>query len=257
MFTRHLPQEKSTLKVVPVIDILDGVAVHAVKGRRNDYKPLKSLLSKSADPMEVATAFQKLGFTEVYVADLNAIMGNHDNFSVLKRVAEATRLQLMVDAGVNDIKTAKGLIQHGASKVIIGTETLTSIGFIEEAIRTLGPQRVIVSLDMKNEQLLSKLNPCEFSDPIDVLLKLQRMGLTQATLLDLARVGSREGVDVTFLKKVLECVDLEVFVGGGVRDIDDLVQLKDLGVFGALIATALHSGKIKMEDLKRAGLRLP
>ncbi len=58
------------------------------------------------------------------------------------------------------------------------------------------------------------------------------------------------------MKKVLEAVNLEVFVGGGVRDIGDLVKLKELGVSGVLLATALHSGKIKMEDLRRAELSL-
>jgi len=244
------------VKVIPVIDILNGVAVHAVKGNRKEYKPLKSVLSESADSQDVAKAFQKLGFAEVYLADLNAIMGNDDNFSVVKRIAKATGLQLMIDAGVNEIAKAKRLIQLGASKIVVGTETLTSIGFVEEAIRTLGPQRVVVSLDMKNGQLLSKLNPCELSDPIDVLLKLQRIGLTQAILLDLARVGSREGVAMAFLKKVLECVSLQVFVGGGVRDIDDLIKLNKLGVSGALVATALHSGKIKVKALRRDGLKL-
>jgi phosphoribosylformimino-5-aminoimidazole carboxamide ribotide isomerase len=244
------------VEVVPVIDILDGVAVHAVKGRRKDYKPLKSVLSQSADPLDVAVAFQKLGFNELYVADLNAITGNYDNFSVVKLIAEATGLQLMVDAGVSDIRTAKEMLHHGASKVIVGTETLTSIGFVEEAIRSLGPQRVIVSLDMKNGQLLSKLNPRAFSGPIVVLRMLQRMGLTQAILLDLARVGTEEGVDLALLKKVLGSVDLEVFVGGGVRDINDLLNLKELGVFGVLLATALHSGKINVADLRRAGLSL-
>lgn len=244
------------MKIVPVIDILDGVAVHAVKGRRKDYKPLKSVLSKSANPLDVATAFQKLGFKEIYVADLNAITGNYDNFSVLERIAQATELQLMVDAGVNDIKKAKELIQHGASKVIIGTETLTSIGFVEEAIHTLGPRRVILSLDLKSGHLLSKLDPPESFDPIAILGVFQRMGLSQAILLDLTRVGSQEGTDLALLKKVLKAVDLEVFVGGGVRDIFDVVQLKELGVFGVLLATALHSGRINVEDLKRAGLSL-
>ena len=244
------------MKIVPVLDILDGVAVHAVKGRRKDYKPLKSVLSKSADPLEVATAFQKLGFREIYVANLNAITGNCDNFSVVERVAQTTGLQLMVDAGVNNVKKAKELIQHGASKVIIGTETLTSIGFVEEAIHTLGPRRVILSLDLKSGHLLSKLDPRESFNPIDLLGVFQRMGLTQAILLDLARVGSQEGADVALLKKVLDAVDLEVFVGGGVRDICDMVQLKELGVFGVLLATALHSGRINVEDLRRAELSL-
>jgi phosphoribosylformimino-5-aminoimidazole carboxamide ribotide isomerase len=247
-------QGETYLKVVPVIDILDGLAVHAVKGVRSNYKPVKSVLTASADAVRVAIAFKKLGFKELYVADLNAIMGDHDNFSVIKRIAGATRLQLIVDAGVNDLKKASQVIRHGASKVIIGTETLNSINFIAEAIDTLGTKCVVTSLDMKNGQLLSKLDPSRFSNPIEVLRIFQRMGLTQAILLDLARVGSEEGVDVAFLKKILECVDVNVLVGGGIRDINDLLNLKELGVFGVLLATSLHSGKINVKDLRRACL---
>jgi phosphoribosylformimino-5-aminoimidazole carboxamide ribotide isomerase len=244
------------LEVVPVIDIHDGLAVHAVKGVRKNYKPIKSVLTASADPVKVATAFKRVGFKELYVADLNAITGNHDNFSVIKRIADATKLQLMIDAGVNDLKTARQVIQQVTSKIIIGTETLNSVSFIEEAINTLGAKCVVASLDMKIGQLLSKLDPGKFSNPIELLHIFQRMGLTQAILLDLARVGSEEGVDVTFLKKVLESVEIEIFVGGGIRDINDIVNLKELGVFGVLLATSLHSGKITMNDLGRACVSL-
>jgi uncharacterized protein related to proFAR isomerase len=79
------------LEVVPVIDILDGLAVHAVKGVRKNYKPIKSVLTASADPVKVATAFKGLGFKELYVADLNAITGNHDNFSVIKQIVDETK----------------------------------------------------------------------------------------------------------------------------------------------------------------------
>jgi len=244
------------LEVVPVIDILDGLAVHAVKGVRKNYKPIKSVITASADPVKVATAFKSLGFKELYVADLNAITGNHHNFSVIKRIAYATKLRLMVDAGVNDLKKARQVLQQGSSKIIVGTETLNSISFITEAINTLGAKCIVVSLDIKNGQLQSKLDPGKFSSAIEVLRLFQRMGLTQAILLDLARVGSEEGVDVAFLKKVLESVDIEIFVGGGIRDINDVVNLKELGFFGVLLATSLHSGKITMNDLGRACVSL-
>jgi phosphoribosylformimino-5-aminoimidazole carboxamide ribotide isomerase len=80
------------------------------------------------------------------------------------------------------------------------------------------------------------------------------MGVSGVIVLDLARVGSGEGVNVDFLKKVLEDISIDVYVGGGVRDIKDLVELKNLGVSGVLVATALHSGKISMDALKQAML---
>jgi phosphoribosylformimino-5-aminoimidazole carboxamide ribotide isomerase len=71
--------------------------------------------------------------------------------------------------------------------------------------------------------------------------------------LDLARVGSGEGVNLDFLKKVIADVGVDVYVGGGVRDITDLLELRNLGVSGALIATALHTGKITIAQLNQKG----
>jgi phosphoribosylformimino-5-aminoimidazole carboxamide ribotide isomerase len=243
------------LRIIPVLDILDGVAVHAVRGRRKEYKPLKSVICVSADPLDVAQAFHSMGFRELYVADLNAIMGNGKNLAVIERMAKKTRLRLMVDAGVADITGARAVLQH-AAKVVVGTETLTDIGFVGQAVRLLGPDRVVVSFDMKNGQLLSKLNFEGSPSPIEVIREFQNLGLTQIIVLDLAKVGSEEGVDLAFVRMVLENVNLQVLVGGGVRNMDDLVTLNGLGVFGVLVATALHSGEITVEKIQRAGLTL-
>jgi phosphoribosylformimino-5-aminoimidazole carboxamide ribotide isomerase len=79
------------------------------------------------------------------------------------------------------------------------------------------------------------------------------MGVSQVIVLDLARVGSGEGVNMDFMKKVLAEVPLSLYVGGGVRDIRDLLELRDAGISGALVATSLHSGKISIGQLKDNG----
>jgi len=124
--------EANALKVVPVIDILGGVAVHAIRGRRSEYQPLKSVLCTSTKPLDVALAFKKLGFRELYVADLDAIMIGRPNFSVLKQIAVNTGLSLMVDAGIADIEGAEKLLNNNVSKVIIGTETLPNMSFCRQ-----------------------------------------------------------------------------------------------------------------------------
>ena len=239
------------MKVIPVIDILNGVAVHAVRGKRKEYQPLQSILCKSAEPLEVAKAFRNLGFSELYVADLDAILGNQGNLHVLKRIPKETGLALMVDAGVTTLEQAEKLLQSGVSKVIVGTETLVSKSFVGEAVKRFGSDHIIVSLDMKSDLVLTK---AEFEGPqeaIVLLREFEKMGVSQVIVLDLARVGSGEGVNVDFLKDVLGLA-VDVYVGGGVRDIADLIELKRLGVAGVLLATALHSGKISIANLKQA-----
>lgn len=242
------------MKIIPVIDILNGVAVHAVRGRRKEYQPLKSILCNSADPLAVAFAFKSCGFKQLYIADLDAILGKGTNAPVLQKIAEKTGLELMVDAGIADLARAHEAFRSGVSKVVIGTETLPSLSFVKDAIECFGAERVVVSLDLVNGKVLSQSEHAKSMEPLALALKLQEMGVTQVIVLDLARVGSGEGVDFAFLREMLNSLRIQVFVGGGVRAIQDLATLKDMGVYGVLLATALHSGRISLEDLCRADL---
>jgi len=117
-------------------------------------------------------------------------------------------------------------------------------------LKALGSDRIVVSLDLKGEKLLVKLEFDGCINPLSLLREFKEMGVSNVIVLDLARVGSGEGINVDFLKNMLE-EKLDLYVGGGVRDIKDLLELKDLEVRGALIATALHSGNISMDDLKQ------
>lgn len=241
------------MKVIPVIDILNGQTVHAIRGKRAQYKPLQSILTQSTNPLDVAKTFKALGFSQLYVADLDAIIDCSSDFGILKQIVDETGLDLMVDAGVTSLQRADVLIQSGISKLIIGTETMQSKEFVTEALKAFGNSRVILSLDLKAGKVLVGPNYTGPTEPLQLLRELVAMGLSQVIVLDLARVGSGEGVDLEFLKQV-KAIGLNVFVGGGVRGIEDLVALKALGLSGALIATSLHTGKIDVADLQREGL---
>jgi phosphoribosylformimino-5-aminoimidazole carboxamide ribotide isomerase len=241
------------LKIIPVIDILNGTVVHAVKGQRHNYRPLESILFKSKEPLEVAKGFKALGFNELYVADLDAIIDCSTDFGFFKHIAEETGLSLMVDAGVTSIDRAQKLFESNVSKLIIGTETLQSKNFVAQAVEIFGSSRVVVSLDLRGDQILVKLGFDGCLSPVCLMQDFKEMGISQVIVLDLARVGSGEGVNTDFLKKVIADVGVDVYVGGGVRDINDLVDLRNLGVSGALIATALHTGKITHAQLKQEG----
>jgi phosphoribosylformimino-5-aminoimidazole carboxamide ribotide isomerase len=242
------------MKVIPVIDVLNGKVVHAVKGKRSEYQPLQSVLCESVEPLEVAKTFKTLDFSELYVADLDAIIDCSANFQALKRIVDETGLKLMVDAGVTAVERAQSLLENGVSKLVIGTETLQNKSFVGEAAIVFGSDRVIVSLDLKGDKVLARPGFDGSVDPILLLSEFKDVGVQQVIVLDLTRVGSGEGVNVDFLKKVLRNFNMDVYVGGGVRNIADLIELKSLGVSGVLVATALHSGKISVEELRRSGL---
>ncbi len=241
------------LKVIPVIDVLRGEVVHAVRGQRSQYMPLNSPLIKSAAPSVVAEKFRELGFSDLYVADLDAIIECSSSFETLEQIAQKSCLNLWVDAGVTSLERAQKLLGSGASKLIIGTETLQTKKFVQQAVQMFGSERVVVSLDLKGEKMLVKIGFDGCKSPLCLLKDFKRMGVSRVIVLDLLRVGSNEGVNVPFLKKIVDEVGLDVIAGGGVRDMADLVELKNIGVAGALVATALHIGKIDLDELKQEG----
>jgi phosphoribosylformimino-5-aminoimidazole carboxamide ribotide isomerase len=206
------------------------------------------------NPFEVAKTFKMLGFSELYLADLDAIAGKQVNFEVYRRIVSETGLELMVDAGVSDIEAAKKMLENQVSKIVIGTETLRSKSFVEQAVKLLGNDRVIVSLDLMDDKVLVKLGFDGCKNALCLLRDFRGMGVLGFIVLDLARVGSGEGVNMDFLKQAIASLSTGVYVGGGVRGVADLIELRDLGVSGVLVATALHNGKISITDLKQAKL---
>ena len=229
------------------------MVVHAVRGNRREYKPLKSALCSSSDPLAVASMFRKYGFDELYLADLTAIMGKAANLALYSLVVEKTGLKLMVDAGVADLGKAEEVLKARVSKVVIGTETLKSLDFVSDAVERFGKKRLVISLDMFGNKVLGKFPRGKISSPMALLRELERTGVEQVIILDLAKVGSGEGVDFRFLEDALASSKIKLFVGGGVRDMKDLIELKRMGVSGVLLATTLHSGMICLEDLKLFG----
>jgi phosphoribosylformimino-5-aminoimidazole carboxamide ribotide isomerase len=246
-------REATRLKIIPVIDIQNGIAVHAVKGNRSHYLPLKSNLSATPEPLDVALAFQKCGFKELYVADLDAILGKGNNNATLQGIAK-TGLNLMVDAGASDAKSVQRQVELGVSQVVIGTETLTNLQFVKRSVEQFGKQRIVVSLDLNAGKILSRTKAASSMSAQELAKELERQGVGTLIVLDLARVGSEQGPDFSLLKKLTGTLKVNLLVGGGARDLGDLKKLKEIGVYGVLMATALHSGKISLNQLREMGV---
>lgn len=241
------------MKIIPVLDILNGVAVQAIRGEREKYLPVRSVLCESASPLDMAMAFESFGFNELYLADLDAILGRYVNLTLYKQIKTKTSLNLMVDAGVTDLKKAREVLKSGVSRIIIGTETLDNLDFVKRAIRFFGEDQVIISLDLKEGKVISISEVIRSMDPTLLVKMLEEMGATRMIILDLARVGTGQGVNLRVVKKILQEAKVEVLTGGGISSIKDLEELRDVGVSGALIATALHTGKITAKELKSTG----
>jgi phosphoribosylformimino-5-aminoimidazole carboxamide ribotide isomerase len=156
------------MRVVGVIDLKDGTAVHAVRGERERYRPVRSVIAgDDGDPLSLARAFRaELGLDELYVADLDAITGASDNSPILGALAREVRV--MVDAGVREPERARALLELGAHRVVIGTETLTGPDELDRLLAELPDGAVVLSADLYDGRLLSphpRSQPCPRSTP--------------------------------------------------------------------------------------------
>jgi len=231
-------------KIIPVVDILNGVAVQAIAGRREDYQPVLSQLTDSIDPSVVLKQMCDTCESDTaYLADLDAILHRKLNRCVLAELA-AIPLDLMVDIGVRSCNDVQTLMDLGYSQVIIALESLPGPEIARDLLQTYDPQSLILSLDMKAGVPMSAWKPWVQLSALDLLHELSSFGFQRWILLDLSAVGTHSGVPTTNLCREwrLERPHDEIITGGGISNRDDLASLKQAGVNGALVATALHSG---------------
>lgn len=237
------------IRIIPVLDLKDGVAVHAVRGHREAYAPLTSVLADSPDPLALARAFiTRLGCRECYVADLDAIAGRGDHAPAIRALV-GLGLAVWLDAGISTAADAERALSWGVARVIVGTETLSDPGAlpaIVAATRAAAPAAgCLLSLDLHHGRLLGGSPAVERLDPVTLALEAWHAGIRAFIVLDLARVGSGQGIETRAAIRLREALPrAEIIVGGGVRDANDLRELAGRGFDGALVATALHAGAI-------------
>jgi len=230
-------------RIIFVLDIINGTTVHAVRGERSKYKPVTgSRVCDSSSPLDIISA---LSPREVYIADLDRLQHLGDNFELIKEISGKTRT--MADTGAENMKDVEKCANI-ADTVILGTET-ASLDLIENAAIPF-PGRINVSIDMKNGKVLARDMNLEIV-PVELVRKLNDHDIRDIIILDLARVGTGAGIDVDFLKDIARASSHDVLVGGGIKDMDDIKALERIGVSGALVATAVHSGKIPADLIRK------
>ena len=233
--------------------------VRGVAGRREEYRPIQSQIATDARPLTVARALaEQFGFDSVYVADLDAIMHGRPDVRAWSEIAGAG-LKLWLDAGIGCSDFAWRIVDQIALaeidvQLVVGLESLDS----EEDFFSIGEMYgyvpPIFSLDLRDGKPLVK-NPAWASlTPLEIALLARSMGAREMIVLDLADVGVGGGTRTLDLcRQITAATETQTLIaGGGVRGIDDLKALADAGCQGALVASALHDGRLTRADIERA-----
>lgn len=239
--------------MIPVLDLRAGRALLARGGQRDTYAPVRSLLvagraGEGGDPIALARAYRDtLDCDEWYVGDLDALAGGAVQRALLGALA-ALRGRLLVDAAVTTPDRARDLVADGAARVVVGLETLPSFDALALVARAIGSTRVVFSLDLRDGAPLAEA-PLS-GTPLEVASAAVAAGAGAIIVLDLARIGSGRGVDLVLVQTLRRALpQVELLAGGGIGTARDLERLAHAGLDGALVATALHDGRITRDDV--------
>jgi len=226
-----------TFDLIFVIDILTGIVVHGVKGERSKYKPIDkySLVVSSHDPFDV---IKTINPKEVYIADLDRITGIGDNIPIIQKIAK--KWKIIADIGIKDVHDLD-LGHKYLKNLVIGTETADMNGILRD--RCL--QNDLISLDIKNGKILRR--DVRFSDNPKIFLRdIDGYDLNGIIILFLDKVGTETGINIEFLEEMRSISNHKMIFGGGIRGLEDIEILKDAGIDGALVSTAVHKKKIPL-----------
>ncbi len=228
--------------IIPVIDLSQGVVVHAKQGLRKTYQPITSAISASADVENVISSFFELyPFKTIYIADLDAIQetGNQNEI-ILKLASHYKQCEFWVDSGIKSILNNSNHYSDDNIKRILGSENKLSKKTLSSLL--INKPDLLLSLDFNKDGLIEN----------SYLLENHSIWPEHIIVMSLAKVGTNTGFDKHRLKNILKLAkNNKVYAAGGIRNREDLEQLQSMKVSGALVATALHSGAITKEDLEQ------
>lgn len=226
-----------TMQIIPVIDLKDGVVVHARQGKRDTYRPIHTALCPSADIFDVINAYLDLyEFRTFYIADLDALERKGGHETLIHRVAERfPEHTFWLDSGLRPCLLAGS--PHQNIKTVLGSESFRddTLSLLETFTKDF-----ILSLDYVDTKRLGAESLFSMSNywPQDILI------------MTLERVGSGSGPDLEKLSAFCgNYPDKNFIAAGGIRDLEDLFALKTIGIRQALIASSLHSGAIGRAEL--------
>ncbi len=230
------------LQCIPVLDISNGVVVHAIKGLRHKYLPINSKLCASSDPLEIIRCFLELyNFKVFYIADLDAIGNKGTNEKVIYSILNSfPELEIWLDTGINLLSLYLDNNSISSTRLILSSESLDSLDTYLNLKNKYSNHQFILSLDFKFDQILG----------LEKLLHVTSHWTTDIIVLSLDSVGTERGINMPKSVENKLFNNFNIFYGGGVKDGNDLIALKTMGACGVLLSTALHQKLIQQKDLQ-------
>jgi phosphoribosylformimino-5-aminoimidazole carboxamide ribotide isomerase len=230
--------------IYPAIDVKDGRCVRLVQGKFNDVTVY------SDHPVEMAMKFEQLGAEYLHVVDLDgARLGEPQNIAAISEMAVKTGIPLQLGGGIRSIEMIEIILCKGIQRVILGTSAVKDPELVKKAVKAFGSS-LAVAIDAKDGMVAIEgwAKTSEFT-AIGFAKKMEELGAKTIIYTDISRDGMLTGPNLKAMEDMAKAVKIDVIASGGVTSLQDIKNLKEIGVSGAIVGKALYTGDI---DLKEA-----
>jgi len=228
--------------IFPAIDILNSQVVSLKNGDTNKCTVY------SDNPIETALHWEDEGAEHLHIVDLNgALCGQPMNVDIIRDIIEVIDIPISLGGGLRALSDIRSVFNMGVAQVVLGTSAINKPEVLQSALKEFG-EAICVSIDAKNNRVAIK-GWVEMSDVsvLEFAQAVKDMGVKRVVCTDIARDGMLVGPNVVMLKEISN-IGLDIICAGGIKSLDDIVKLKKIDIFGAIIGTAIYTGDILLPE---------
>lgn len=232
--------------ILPAIDIKDGQCVRLYQG---DYAQVTTY---DSDPVQVARRWQEAGASWLHVVDLDgAAQGHPVNTDLIQRMRQETTLRIEVGGGMRSLEQIEQVLALGVERVILGTVALRDRELLEAALAQWG-ERIVVGLDARDGFVaVSGWYETSQVRATELAGELSRLGVRRFVYTDIARDGALSGPNLPALREMQRASESALIASGGVSSLEDLRELAQLDVEGAIVGKAIYTGAVDLAQAVR------
>lgn len=235
------------VEIIPAIDVIGGKCVRLTQGDYNQKKEYHD------DPLEVAKAFEGAGVRRLHLVDLDGAKAKHVvNLSVLERISAGTSLTVDFGGGVKSDEDIEAVFNAGAAQVTGGSIAVKSPEVFSRWLEHYGSEKIILGADAR-DGYIAVSGWQEMSDRtlIDFVKGYHQKGARYVISTDVAKDGLMQGPSFELYEDLMHHFpDMKVIASGGVRHMDDIKALEDIGVYGVIIGKSFYEGAISLQNLE-------
>ena len=233
-------------QLIPAIDIINGQCVRLTQG---DYAQKKVY---SSDPLEIAKAFEGAGIQRLHVVDLDGAKAKKIvNAAVLERIANGTKLHVDFGGGVQSDEMVDLAFSAGAAQITAGSIAVRNPELVKAWFTKYGADRIILGADAHHEQIaVSGWQENSEVSIYDFLAEYEQAGAKYVISTDVAKDGLLQGPSFDLYENIqAKTPSLQVIASGGVANLQDLINLRAMNLFGVIVGKAFYEGRISLEEL--------